>query len=378
MLNGFQKCRIFRTSVFRSFSTEEQIKSVKEGETMTPKERVIAQIKHKETDFIPYTLSFDDEAGEVVERVNSYYGGNFWQDKIDNHIVYIPVIDFGIDVKSERTFSTDMYGTLWRVDKRPFHLEKPVLNKPTLSGYKFPDIEAFFDEEWYERALRLINEKKDHFLVTGFGFGLFERTWAMRGFENALIDSIANPDFYGKLVEKIAEHQMKIIDKLLTLPVDGIMFSDDWGYQQGVILGAKRWRKYLKPYLAEMYAKVHKAGRYVLSHCCGSIEEILPDVIEIGLDVYESVQPEAKNNNPYRLKRSYGKDITFWGCLGSQSIIPFGTPSKIRSEIKKLCREMGRGGGYILSPAKPIQPGTPTENVVAIIEAFLEQAGVDV
>lgn len=117
----------------------------KGGETMTPKERVIAEIKHKETDFIPYALGFD-EAGEVVERVNSYYGGNFWQDKIDNHIVHIPVAHFGIDLESEKTFSTDMYGTLWRVDKRPFHLEKPALNKPTLSGYEFPGIEAFLEQ----------------------------------------------------------------------------------------------------------------------------------------------------------------------------------------------------------------------------------------
>jgi len=343
---------------------------------MTQKERVIAQIKYKETDFIPYTLGF--EADEVVESLNSYYGGNFWQDKIDKHIVGVPSVGLGIDLRPEKIFSTDIYGTLWRVDKRPFHLEKPVLSKPTLSGYEFPDIEMFFEEGWYERALGLISEKKNHFLVARIGWGLHDRIWTMRGFENALIDSIANPVFYGKLIERIAEQQTELIDRVLTLPVDGIMFEDDWGYQEGVMLGAERWRKYFKSRLAAMYAKVHKAGKYVLSHCCGSIEEILSDVIEIGLDVYQSVQPEAKNNNPYRLKKLYGKDITFWGCLGSQSVIPFGTPSEIKSEIKKLCQEMGRGGGYILAPAKAIQSETPTENAVAIVEAFLKQAGADI
>ncbi len=80
--------------------------------------------------------------------------------------------------------------------------------------------------------------------------------------------------------------------------------------------------------------------------------------------------------NPYELKQRFGARITFWGGLGSQSLIPFGTPDEIRAEVAKLCREMGRGGGYILSPAKPLQPETPTENAAAVIESFLQQAGV--
>ena len=123
--------------------------------------------------------------------------------------------------------------------------------------------------------------------------------------------------------------------------------------------------------MAKLYERVHQAGKYTLNHICGS-------VIEIGLDVYESVQPEARNNSPYQLKKLYGKDIAFWGGLGSQNTIPFGTPSEIKSEIRRLCKEMGKGGGYILSCAKPIQPETATENVVAVIEAFAEQARISI
>lgn len=101
---------------------------------------------------------------------------------------------------------------------------------------------------------------------------------------------------------------------------------------------------------------------------------ILPDVIEIGLDVYQSVQPEAKNNNPYELKQKYGDKITFWGGLGSQKMIPYGPPVEIKAEVKRLCAEMGKGGGYILGPAKEIQPQTPDENIAAVVEAFIEQS----
>lgn len=350
---------------------------------MTPKERVIAQIEHKETDFIPYNLDFEEDFDKglkhsALERANSYYGSDSWRAKLDNHIVQIPVVNFGVDYDSAKTISIDMYGTQWRVDKRPMHVEKPALEKPSLSGYRFPDLDAFFDEGWYKRALELIDEKRDHFLVTTLGFGLFERTWTMRGFENALVDTVAHPDFYQELVEKIFEQQMIVLERVLTLPIDGFMFSDDFGHQDGIMIGAERWRKYFKPYIAKMYAKAHQVGKYTLHHMCGSEAEILPDLINIGLDVYESVQPEAKNNSPYRLKRLYGKNITFWGGLGSQSTVPFGDPSKIKSEVKKLCKEMGKGGGYVLECAKPIQPETPTENIVAMIEAFAEQAGVSI
>ncbi|NIV34874.1 MAG: hypothetical protein GWN58_37090 [Anaerolineae bacterium] len=262
------------------------------------------------------------------------------------------------------------------MDRRTFHLVEPVLKTPSLEGFAFPDMDAIFEPGWDQEVLQAIERQKDRFLVIGFGTGLFERSWGLRGFENALIDVVVHPDFYEELIERLTDHQMEIVERLLALPVDGILFSDDWGYQQGVLVGAERWRRIFKPRLARLYQRVHEAGKYVLTHCCGSIEEVLPDVIEIGLDVYQSVQPEAKNNDPYELKHKYGDRITFWGGLGSQSTIPFSTPDEIRAEVAKLCRQMGRGGGYILAPAKPLQPETPTENAAAVVEAFLQQAGV--
>jgi uroporphyrinogen decarboxylase len=103
------------------------------------------------------------------------------------------------------------------------------------------------------------------------------------------------------------------------------------------------------------------------------VADIMPDLIEVGLDVLESVQPEAMD--PYELKRKWGEKITFWGGLGSQTTIPFGTRESIFEEVERLCREMARGGGYILAPAKSIQPDTSAENMAAVLEAFLEFTG---
>ncbi len=340
--------------------------------SLTPRERVIAQIAHQETDYLPYTLGWE---GDVDERLDAHYGSTAWRVLVDQSIRHIPTPNLAWEETGEPLY-TDHFGTTWRLDRRPAHLEEPALKEPSLCGYTFPDLDALYTSEWKIQATRACAELRDHFTVAGFGFGLFERSWTLRGFTEALTDAAGDPDFYDTLIGQIAEHQLKIIERLVELPVDGIMFSDDWGYQQGVLLGPERWRRFLKPRLAAMYARVHQAGKYALSHCCGRITDIVPDLIGIGLDVLESIQPEAMN--PYALKREYGDRITFWGGLGSQSTIPFGTPREIADEVARLCREMGRGGGYILAPAKSLQPETPTENAAAVVEAFLGQAGVKV
>jgi len=339
---------------------------------IAPRERVLAQIHHQETDYVPYTIRFE---GGVAERLDVYYGGDAWRSLIDNAIRRLPGPPLEVYQTGDRYY-TDLYGSTWQVDHRPFHLVEPALKSASLEGFAFPDLDRIFEPGWEANVLRAIEQQRGRFLVIGFGTGLFERSWALRGFENALMDTVAHPGFYEELIERLTHHQMGVVERLLELPVDGILFADDWGYQQGVLVGAERWRRIFKPRLAQLYQRAHEAGKYVLSHCCGSIEEILTDLIEIGLDVYQSVQPEAKNSNPYELKRKYGDRITFWGGLGSQSTIPFGTPDDIRAEVARLCREMGRGGGYVLCPAKPLQPETPTENAAAVVEAFLQQAGV--
>ncbi len=339
---------------------------------LSQRDRVIAQINHLETDHIPYVLGFE---GDVAERLDEHYGGAGWRDLLDSAIRHVPTPNLVVD-ETAGDYSTGPYGTLWRVNRRPFHLEEPALKEPSLEGYAFPDLDALFNDAWKAEALEAIDEQRDHFTVIGFGFGLFERTWALRGFNQALMDAAADPGFYDELAERVTVHQLDIIERIVELPVDGIMFSDDWGYQQGVLLGPDRWRRFMKPRLARQYARVHGARKVVLTHCCGSIAAILPDLIEIGLDVYQSVQPEARDSSPYDLKRQHGDDLTFWGGLGSQSTIPFGSPADISSEVSRLCREMGQGGGYILAPAKALQPETPTENAAAVVEAFLAEAGV--
>ena len=340
-----------------------------------PRDLVIAQIRHRDTAVLPFTIDIEEE---VALRLDAWYGSREWRGLVDNAIVPVPTPDMAFGESEPGTgLYTDRFGSVWRRDSKPYRLEQPALPEPMLRGFRFPTAAEIYTDAWKTGALRFAEAKRERYFLTAFfGFGLFERTWAMRGFENAMMDASGDPGFFEELLEAIVVHQLAIVRRLLELPLHAIFFTDDWSYQEGVILGAERWRRMVKPRLARLYAAVHESGRFAIGHCCGSVAEILPDLVEIGLDVYESVQPEARGNDPYLMKRRYGNDMAFWGGLGSQSTIPFGTPESIRVEIDRLCREMGRGGGFILAPSKGLMSGTPTENAAAVVEAFLAQGGV--
>ena len=334
---------------------------------MKMRDIVIGQIRHEQTERIPYTLYFDQE---VEESLDVYYKSPAWRNRLVPYISRIQGLDIMQWKKVDDQYSEDAFGGLWRIDRRPWHLETPPLQSPSLEGYIFPDVRSFLDEERKERLKSLWEGNKDTFLIIGMGWGIWEKYWQLRGFENALADCVEEEEFFEEVLDIITEFYISAIDFYKDFPADAIMFGEDWGDQRGVILGPERWRRYIKPRWEKIYRHVHAQGKYVINHCCGSVEDIMPDIIEIGLDVLESVQPEAKGMNPYILKQKWGNGITFWGGLGTQQLLPFGTPEDIRHEVRKLCSIMGEGGGYILAPAKPVMREVPLENAVAILEEF--------
>ena len=334
---------------------------------MTPREIVLEQIKHHPTNPVPYSLGFE---ASVAERLTEHYGGDSWKERLVPYIVKCCGIDRRKQEPVDEGKARDPFGSVWRTDRRPFHLEEPGLPSPSFDGYDFPAVDAFVDPDMKQNALKSLKELSGSFTTIGVGWGLWETCWGIRGFSNALMDCAAEPDFFAELLDRLTDLYLEQLELCAEIPADAFMFGDVWGDQRGVMIGPERWREFFKPRYARIYAAAHAQGKIVISHCCGSVADIMADLIDIGLDVLESVQPEAAGMNPYELKKQWGDKITFWGCLGSQSTIPFGSPEEIRAEVGRLRREMGEGGGYILAPAKPLQPGTPTENAVAVVEAL--------
>ena len=337
---------------------------------MTPREIILEQIHHRETNPVPFTLGFEPDVGD---RLDAHYGDPSWRKRLRPYMVVCGGIARRKTEVIGEGLERDVFGTVWRTDRRPFHLEEPGLKHASFDGYTFPTVADFVDAQFEETSRENIDAHPDLFTRIGMGWGLWETYWGIRGFENAMMDCVAEPDFFAEVLDRLTDLYLEQVAACADIPADAIMFGDDWGDQRGVMMGPERWREFFKPRFARIYEAAHAQGKAVISHCCGSVADIMPDIIEIGLDVLESVQPEATGMVPYELKEKWGDKITFWGGLGSQSTIPFGTPEKIRSEVQRLCREMGAGGGYILSPAKPLQPETPTENAVAVVEAFTSQ-----
>jgi uroporphyrinogen decarboxylase len=185
--------------------------------------------------------------------------------------------------------------------------------------------------------------------------------------EELLMDMIAEPQFVHSLMEKITEHHLELLDQVLDYDFDAVYFGDDWGAQRGLIFGKTLWQKFIKPYLKQLCAKVKSKDKNVILHSCGNIWEILDQVIEIGVDCYNTVQPEIYDLN--QLVNEFGKDLTFYGGISNQTFLPNATPEEVEKKCLETMEVLNRYHGYILSPTHSVTPDIPIENLFAIVKA---------
>ena len=339
---------------------------------MTAREIVKARLNHEGTEITPYTVRAEPE---LYARLTEYYGDERWEEK---KLREFTCSHLGVDTvgmrKIDEVYSKDAYGALWRMDKKPWHLEKPPLETPSLKNFSLPSVESLVGPilKNKEEAIRGFEGDDERYRIIHMGWGIFEHTWRVRGFENALADMVADEDFYTELTQKLTKLYVAMLAACEGVPADAVMFGDDWGDQRGIIFGPERWRKFIKPCWEKIYREVHRQGMKTIQHCCGSVADIYDDLIEIGLDCHESAQPEARGMAPEIIKEKWGEKISFWGCLGSQSVLNSGTPAEIRAEISRLVKLFEKDGGYVLSPAKPLMDNMRTECAAAVIDALSE------
>jgi len=339
---------------------------------MTSREIITKRLNHEGTDITPFTIDIE---WELNKKLTEYYKDENWQqNKLRQFTCCYLHVDNQMHKAIDDKYTKDVFGALWRMDKKPWHLEKPPLSKPELTGYEFPTADMFTKQIFENKAevIKSYEANNEQYRIIGMGWGIFEHTWRLRGFENILADMIADEDFYIEVVSKLTDIYVEMVRACHDIPADAFLFGDDWGDQRGVIFGPERWRKLIKPCWAKIYAEVHKQGKKAIQHSCGSIAEIYDDLIEIGLDCHESVQPEAAGMAPEVIKEKWGSRISFWGCLGSQGILNSGTPAQIKAEIKRLADLFKKDGGYVLAPAKPLADNMDINGAVAVIEALSE------
>ena len=162
-----------------------------------------------------------------------------------------------------------------------------------------------------------------------------------------------------------------MIDILNEYPLDGIYFGDDWGQQRGLIMGPELWRTFIKPRMAALYQRAKKGGKFILQHSCGDIHEIFLDLIEVGLDCYQTFQPEIYDVEA--VKREFGRDLAFWGGISTQQLLPYAMPERVKEETRRMIDVMGKEGGYIVAPTHAVPADVPPENILAMLEVFENQ-----
>ncbi len=330
---------------------------------MNRRQIVIDTINNKRRDVLPYYLDLTDI---VRNRLIEFFDDPGFEKEVGNFLAQERNESF-IELDNRR--KQDMFGVVWSQEQEGDFgiVEEYILKKPKIGDYSFPEPDEKMIREKCERLVK----EKDLFKLYIIGFSLFERAWSLRGMENLLMDFILNPDFAEKLLNRIVDYNLKVMEIVFEYPVDAIFFGDDWGQQKGLIMGPKIWRKFLKPRLKKMYSKTKERGLYVAQHSCGDIHQVFPDLVEIGLDIYNTFQPEVYDVE--FMKREYGKDITFYGGISAQQLLPKATSEEVKKETKRLMDIIGKDGGYIVAPTHSIPDDVSTENILAFLEVVQNQ-----
>ncbi|GAF02695.1 uroporphyrinogen decarboxylase family protein [Saccharicrinis fermentans] len=289
---------------------------------------------------------------------------------VDNHFIKLGQSSgFKVDIGNNR--KKDIFGVTWdmTLEKDIGNVEGLVIPEPTMEGYEFPDIE---NPMLYEGIEEKIAANKDKFVLYSIGFSLFERYWTLRGMENAFLDFMMYPDFVKDLLRKIADFNIAVITNVCERypEVDGIYFGDDWGAQQGLMMGKEVWMEFLYPELKRMYANTKSHGKYQLIHSCGDIAEVIPELIDAGVNSINPFQPEVLNVD--ELLNTYRGKVTFHGGLSTQKTLPYGTVQDVKDETMHLL-ELGKDGSYIFCPSHATEGDTPIENIVAFIDLIKAQ-----
>jgi uroporphyrinogen decarboxylase len=265
----------------------------------------------------------------------------------------------------------------WGMESEDVGLYSEIVKRPLadcetiadLEKYEFPDPH---DPKRWEFAEETINQfKNDYGIIGDLEACIFELAWNLVGMEKFAMDLATEEEYIPVLLDKILEFSTECGKKMIELGADMIWTGDDMGTQLGMLISPAMWRQHFKPRMKKMFNTFKNINPEIkiAYHSCGSIVPIIPDLIEIGLDVINPLQPLAKDMELAKLYDQYKDQLLFFGAIDVQGVLPVGTPQDVENEVKRCYAATNGGRGYIIAPAHNMQPDTPVENVYAFFEA---------
>lgn len=355
---------------------------------MKHRERVLAALSHEKPDRCPMQVSFTPEFAarlrqdmQISEQKlhNPHGGGNTYViERALGEDMLLTSVGWANSYYQEAQTYVDEWGVGW--DSQEYETAFGKGRYTEIVGHPLAQDEAIFSyqppdphrPELYTEAERVIREFKDDYWIVGVTVTtIFETAWALRGLRQMLEDLILKPDLADQIMEIPYRYHLAAAKKLVELGVDMIWVGDDVGTQHAMLISPKQWRRFLKPRMANFIAelKAINPNVKVAYHSDGYILPIIPELIEIGVDVLNPIQPASMN--PAEIKRKFGDKLCFWGTIDEQYTLPMGTPDYVRAEVIERLQTVGADGGLILSPTHHVQLDTPLENFWAMVDTIL-------
>ncbi len=380
---------------------------------MNSRERLLTALNHQEPDRIPFDLGSTQVTGIHViayQNLRDYLGLPHVEAQICDEVQGLALPDddviekLGIDVRGLFPLNSHNWnvaaidagdnweyhdewgltqhkpkpdGLYFSVVKSP--LDRPALTVEDVQAYAWPDTGDVQRIAGLREVAVIYRAQGQAVMIKGVLAGIFEMSQRVRGMQNLMIDLASNESLACAFLDKMVELKINFWETALTQLgdlIDVISEADDYGTQTSQLISPRMFRKIFKPRLHTLFTRIHQLApnAKLFFHSDGNIRPILPDLIEIGIDILNPIHITATGMEPSALKRDFGQDVAFWGGgVETQSVLPFGTPQEVKDNVRRNVDALAPGGGYVFNTIHNIQADVPPQNIVAMIEALREK-----
>ena len=379
---------------------------------MTPRERVLTALRHKEPDRVPFDLGGSILTGITTTAYKSLRAhmdlSPMHEMRIMDIVQQLAFVDEdmarklqtdvrGIFLKDPSDWSlkieeagkysrfTDPWGIGWQMPKRGgyyydmYHHPLKGITADDVDKAPWPNpLDPARVKGLKEEAMKIRDEGFAVMMGNPFGAGVFEMVLWLQGFEDGFANLLADKKLTHKLLDKMMDLKLKFWDLYLTEVgecVDVVIDGDDVGIQETPMLSREMYREYILPRVKTIYSFIKKKAPnvFIFFHSCGSIYDILPDILETGVDILNPVQVSAAKMDTAVLKKEFGDRLVFWGGgVDTQEVLPHGTPAEVKEEVKRRIGDLAPGGGFVFNTVHNIQHDVPPQNIIAMWEAVKE------
>lgn len=379
---------------------------------LTKEERVLRVIEGKDVDYLPSQITFSDRTRDKAlsealglasaDELDGYLENHLYitlalhdkplfyrndRDEMnrlkemgfcypdwDNKIVY-DCWGMGIVVDSDGFF-TNFAPLQGKASTHHAECMPPDVNTESLfqdiedavKSYNAPKIDR--EGNFTEMEKDLAEQSGDFLVIPSGYFGIYERAYAIMGFQEFMMNLALKPKVVHELLDKITDYKVEMAKKIVQMGFKVAHHGDDLGTQDSTLFSKETFREFILPRIKRYWKVFNDASLPIMMHSCGCLTDFLPDLIDIGLRILEPVQPCMDLEF---LKREYGKDLVFWGGIETQNYLPFGTPEQVKENARKTIRTLGKGGGLIIAPSQEVMNDVPIENVKALVETIVEE-----